>query len=67
MIDMFRDVHCRLLTVWRRLAESELVYFLRLLRIARRGDPQATYLATLAWLDSAWRADERGVGPHHPQ
>ncbi|HJZ76236.1 MAG TPA: hypothetical protein VKE51_31085 [Vicinamibacterales bacterium] len=39
----------------RRMKESETVYFLRLLRIARRGDPQARLSATLAWLDRASR------------
>jgi len=43
---------------WRRIRKSETVYFLRLLRIARRGDPQARFTATLAWLDRASRTSD---------
>jgi len=47
--------------LWRRVTESEPVWFLRLLHVSRSGDPQATYTATLAWLDRA--ANGQGVRP----
>jgi hypothetical protein len=46
---------------WRGVTESEPVWFLRLLHVSRSGDPQATYAATLAWLDRA--AHGKGIRP----
>jgi hypothetical protein len=40
---------------WRkRAAESESVYFWRVMRASRANDPQETYRSTLAWLDRVW-------------
>src|SRR5262249_41378248 len=39
---------------WRRVLNSEPMYFRRVIRASRAGDAEETYVASLAWLDRIW-------------